>query len=295
MTQPLQKGFRAHQHLTTSNHVTWQISWSFHITETIQILVQAFQSIKSYNTSWNSPLRQNSFSKNSCTKKISFSKAIVEIDFLTSGNFMRVEWNLLWAVTPLNDPLIFITVRIRRMREGNVFTGVCLSTGGRVGGGGGTPGQDRVSLPPPPPQSGQRFPSLPQPGQGYPSTSLPTIPPCQDRIPPSPHPYRTGLGRLCGAGDMPLAFTQTWSRYGQDVSENSMWSSPPLLVEYRQTDTRTLHWNYYLTAYAYGNGQPSKVFLCKKRDILCTPTSRARVQMIKHLVWFSLVQVVLRN
>ena len=54
---------------------------------------------------------------------------------------------------------LFISARIRRMGEGNVFTGVCLSTGG----GGGVKGYPILpSLPPC---------LSPQPGQWYPSLS----------------------------------------------------------------------------------------------------------------------------
>ena len=111
------------------------------------------------------------------------------------------------------------------MREGNVITGVCLSTGEGEGGNwearGATQARTRYPLPP------MTFPALlsvstgvppplyllppipstpflssppPRPGQMYPS------------IPPSPTPFlplpQPGPVWLCGAGGMPLAFTQ---------------------------------------------------------------------------------------
>ena len=88
---------------------------------------------------------------------------------------------------------LLISARIRRMAEGNVFTGVCLSTGLEGGGEGvpqlgqGYPFLPSLTLPPPPslpsqyrgtPPSARLFlphspPPSPWPGQEYPFHPLP--------------------------------------------------------------------------------------------------------------------------
>ena len=95
-----------------------------------------------------------------------------------------------------------------RMEEGNIFSLSIREEGGGVGGAGRgkdstpdqvpspPPGQDRGTLPLP--SQDRRYP--PQPGEQYPFP-----PPCHP-LPPPP----TGPGRLCGAGGMPLAFTQEY-------------------------------------------------------------------------------------